>query len=110
MREGGIVSTVERIVTRPDTAEEAVSFGVALLDEHAPDWASAIDVDTLVMSEGNRCVLGQLFGGYTYGCDRLGIYEDTPERCGFNATGQKPWQPLQDEWTRVIRLRQEATL
>src|SRR2546423_13097651 len=102
-----MMSTVERIVTRPDTAEEAVSFGVALLDEHAPDWAEAIDVDTLTMSEGNRCVLGQLFGSYEKGCDVLGIYEDAPERCGFNAIGDElsPWEPLQDEWTRGIRGR-----
>ena len=103
------MTTVERIVALPDTVEEAVSFGVAVLDEHAPGWADSVDADTLYMSDGDRCVLGQLFGGYEYGCDRLGLYDDTPTRCGFNVTGQKPWQPLQDEWKRIITERQEAS-
>ena len=37
------MSTVERIVALPDTVEEAVSFGVALLDEWAPGWAASVD-------------------------------------------------------------------
>ena len=103
------MSTVERIVALPDTVEEAVSFGVALLDEWAPGWAGSIDVDTLYMSDGERCVLGQLFGGYDYGCDRLGLYEDMPARFGFNVDGQKPWQPVEDEWRRIITERQTET-
>jgi hypothetical protein len=101
------MSAVERIIARPDTVEEAVSFGCAVLDEHAPGWHDSVDVMGLKMSDGDSCVLGQLFGGYDYGCDRLDLYDETPDRCGFNAAGQA-WQPLQDEWTRVITLRQEA--
>lgn len=102
------MSTVEQVIARPDSVEEAVSFGVAILDEHTPGWADSIDVPTLILSDGGQCVLGQLFGTYDQGCELLGIYEETPTRCGFNVEGQKPWQPLQDEWTRVITERQEA--
>lgn len=102
------MSTVERIISVPDTVEEAVSFGVAILDEHAPGWHDAIDVETVYLTDSYRCVLGQLFGDYGVGCDMLGLSDDTPDRCGFNITGQAPWQPLQDEWRRVIAERQEA--
>lgn len=100
------MSTVEQIISVPDTVEEAVSFGIAVLDEHAPGWATGIDVETLYLKDGDRCVLGQLFGDYGVGCDMLDLYDDTPERCGFTASGYRPWAPLQAEWRRVISERQ----
>lgn len=103
------MSTLETIITRPDSTEEAVSFGVAILDEHVPGWAQGIDVETLYLKDGDRCVLGQLFTEYDKGCEILGLFEETPERCGFNVTGQKAWQPLQDEWRRVISERQAVS-
>jgi hypothetical protein len=51
---------------------DAVDRGVALLDEKVPGWRELIQVSRLAMSNGCRCVLGQLFGGYLEGVDALG--------------------------------------
>jgi hypothetical protein len=42
------------------TAKQRVSLGVALLDAYYPDWRSKIDPETLVMSQCNKCILGQV--------------------------------------------------
>lgn len=100
------MSTVEFVVSLPDSVEEAVSFGVMLLDERGPGWANSIDLSTFSISNGDHCILGQLFGSYGYGCDRLGLHDEMAERFGFKVPGQKPWAPIQAEWTRVITERQ----
>ena len=46
------------------TITERVAAGMAFLDEHDPEWwrpdvPNAIDVDKLLLSSGDLCVLGQ---------------------------------------------------
>lgn len=50
-----------------------VARGVAVLDAVKPDWRESIDLETLSMETLDECILGQVFGGYTTGCERFGI-------------------------------------
>lgn len=42
-----------------------VSRGVLLLDRVAPDWLERVNLATLNMADGMRCVAGQVMGTYT---------------------------------------------
>lgn len=59
-------------------AEQAVLRGAVALTQHfeSIDWVDRIDPDALVMSNPDRCILGQVFGGFIAGLDRLGLDED----------------------------------
>lgn len=48
-----------------------VARGIALLDEVAPGWRERVDVDRLRTESCTRCALGQVFGHYYTGIDRL---------------------------------------
>jgi hypothetical protein len=41
------------------TIAERVALGAAFLDEHDPPWWREIDLETLDLGSGDRCVLGQ---------------------------------------------------
>lgn len=43
------------------------------LDEHHPGWASMVNLDTLRMDSADSCVLGQLYGDYVKGTNKLGL-------------------------------------
>lgn len=61
------------ILTDVDAAPN-IARGVALLDEHAPvglAWPHYVNLNTLDLSHGPACVVGQLFGDYTEGIMRL---------------------------------------
>lgn len=61
-----------------------VRKGVTFLDEHGPaDWRDMIAPKKLDLGDGNDCVLGQVFGGYTRGQDKLGICEEFAATAGF---------------------------
>jgi hypothetical protein len=53
--------------------EKYVKAGAKLLDSHRPDWFKHIDLETLDMKDVRKCVLGQVYGGFDYGCQRLGF-------------------------------------
>lgn len=42
----------------------AVKRGAYFLDERYPNWASAINLDNLVMDDCERCIVGQAIGDY----------------------------------------------
>lgn len=48
------------------TYTEAMERGLALLDEHFPNWFTMVDTDTLEMSSCGNCVIGQLFPNEEY--------------------------------------------
>lgn len=47
--------------------------GARLLDRERPGWALDVDTNILWMSDGNRCILGQLYGGYGRGLHQLDL-------------------------------------
>lgn len=59
---------------------DRVLAGVAFLDETVPDWRERINLDTLDVSSGQNCVLGQVFAhkatesgsGFLYAIETFG--------------------------------------
>lgn len=71
-----------------------VKAGAELLDKHRPGWADQIDTPALQIESADRCVLGQVFGDYAGGLDKLedviwewngktGAYDRDPADFGF---------------------------
>lgn len=55
------------------TIEERVKAGATLLDSRVVGWAGKVRPENLRMDDCLGCMLGQVFGSYTEGCDELGI-------------------------------------
>jgi hypothetical protein len=56
----------------PQTPEAlAVYHGAVLLDLREPGWVARIDTRTLDLRRSDRCILGQLYGHYLWGTERL---------------------------------------
>lgn len=91
-----------------DEARARVAKGAALLDAQRPGWAQRIDIGTLDISKGCKCVLGQVFGGYStgyvalFGPDMMAGVEGVHEYgfCGHAPSGD--YRLLQDAWIEVI--------
>lgn len=70
------------------TLAERVAAGAALLDAHIPGWAGLVNLATLRLESCHDCVMGQLYGYYGKGVDRLfaiagaDVFID-PARFGF---------------------------
>ena len=62
---------------------ERVAAGAALLDERAPGWRAKIDLAVLDLDSDSGCILGQVFGGYVAGLERIGRPQAAPH--GFCA-------------------------
>ncbi len=110
-----------------------VARGVRLLDEKDPLWWNGgkgkgkpmidgmvghIDLDTLDLASGNRCILGQRCrdGMYVGGVNALGLTTTSSEQYGFNVWHRDPFgrPDFQDEesssrltelWVSVIQSR-----
>jgi hypothetical protein len=71
------------------TVTARVRRGMKLLDEAKPGWERQIKLVDLSLDDANYCVLGQLYGTYDEGLERLGgilalpTYEAWAERGGF---------------------------
>lgn len=92
---------------------ERVERGAALLDEREPGWATRIDLGKFDIGSQCRCTLGQLFGDFSEGADRVfgfghgnGVadhgfmWEDGDEDGEVSEIAA-----LNDEWRRVIAER-----
>lgn len=108
--------------------EYRVAQGVALLDRVAPGWVDRINVDTLDVSHGGRCVLGQLYGLYTDGQGKLGLTMQQAADHGFQTQAldrssdsldwhrwvkaflDNDYPALTDEWRRVIGILRQNTV
>ena len=96
---------------------ERVADGVRLLDESDRPWwwvLGIIDTTTLDIVDGDRCVLGQLFGDYGQGIHEVRVYEQlggfgTSRLFGFNALTHENHE-VTEEWVRVIKARRLAAI
>lgn len=61
---------------------EQVNNGVEWLNQNCPDWLDRIDLDSLDIKDGTRCILGQLYGDYFSSIVNRQI--SGPVRRGFN--------------------------
>lgn len=64
-------------------AEQYVASGAKFLDAVEYGWANRINISTLEMYDGQRCILGQLFGGYEKGLKALSISNEEASEYGF---------------------------
>jgi hypothetical protein len=88
-----------------DTTAERVARGAALLDQYRPGWTGEIDVHELRIESGSDCVLGQLYGDYGEGRERIGILNSThAEALGFTG-GKSGWYGLNEAWRELIEDR-----
>lgn len=92
--------------------------GVATLDDFfgSREWVKAIDPETLDISRGDRCVLGQAFGpspfgdvGYFFGVQVLGLNDGEAIERGFDVAPDEKgridlehYRDLNDEWRQWL--------
>lgn len=89
-------------MTGPDYAARAAA-GAAFLDGQVPGWAGRIELATLNLHDGCRCVLGQLGGDYFDMRDDLGLGIAGAETLGFAldpASRWEDWAELDTAWAR----------
>jgi hypothetical protein len=55
------------------TINARVHRGAALLDEKFPGWESSVNVSTLNLESSCNCVLGQKFGDFVVGSQKIGF-------------------------------------
>jgi hypothetical protein len=92
---------------RERKTKRAVARGAALLDKHGPDgWRGLIDLGTLDIARSSRCVLGQVYGGYTTGMLYLhganGHVFPCPERYGFICRDGASNEELTQAWREYL--------
>ena len=97
-----------------EALDARVTRGAAWLDRHAPAWHNGhkgdeivetqhIDLDSLQLQDGQACVLGQMFGGYSRGAKRLGLwgsYYDYDNDVEVEAAATTPADP--PEWDAAL--------
>lgn len=91
-----------------------VDAGAKFLDQHHPGWDQLIDLARLNLESSDDCVLGQLYGSYGRGLDRLFPRKDgvIPERypLGFTEPDMSNYGELNRAWERLIMDRQYAVI
>lgn len=103
----------ETQVTERTSLASRVRAGVALLDREEPGWWSKVDVASLKLDDCWMCVLGQAFGSYHNGVQRLPIEKTgrASSSHGFTFTIEEDcrftdWGTLNRLWAYVVRTRQ----
>lgn len=91
-----------------------VARGAELLDERSPSWYRDVDVTRLDMASKFDCVVGQLFGVYRYGLERLATPIDHvslllrfAREHGFDAGKDGDFEELTDAWIIEIYARRD---
>lgn len=106
-----------------EIVKQQVLSGIELLErQYGPDWVLHVDPSQLSMQSADRCVVGQLYGGYCEGMSRLGLlsgkgrngggaygfYVHTsrlvphPNAPGHHRMDGPEWDDLNDAWKLVI--------
>ena len=108
----------------PDAARERVRRGATYLDDEDPGWAARLDPETLELSDGTCCVLGQLHGDFRLGLGRSALFDLSsapraslsPVRLGFLCRQDVPetlqaqdYAHLNRAWrAELVRRRRDA--
>lgn len=88
------------------------ALGAALLDEQRPGWALEVSRRSLEMQSPCRCVLGQVYGYYTWGLRELDLddgYRAAVLGFTYANAGSLEWEALDAAWEIEVRVRQAAT-
>ena len=83
-----------------------IERGAAFLDEHFPGWEDKIDPETLNLEDGCNCILGQVYGAYFKGAEKLGL-ENIGDRArlGFTLDGGNHFNALTRDWLAYLANR-----
>lgn len=105
----------------PERAARRVARGAAYLDDVDPTWYRAVDPDTLELSSGSSCILGQLHGEFRLGLRRAHLFHLSsapranlsPVSYGFfhvrNVSEElqdRDYAYLNKAWGKEVRVRQ----
>lgn len=63
-----------------------VANGAKVLDEICPDWFEKVDVETLDITSGSNCILGQVFDDWMIGSEKIA------EHYGWDYFPARFWQ------------------
>jgi hypothetical protein len=97
----------------PNDLQERAERGASLLDTVHPGWHEDISVGTLDITLAGTCVLGQLYGSYRTGLDRVFTDPATniqaeSDQYGFSASWSSDmhvWGDLTQVWRDLIAER-----
>ncbi len=92
------------------TLQERIQAGIALLDEHTPDWREHLWVDGLDMGSNTDGLLEQLYGSFVKGMNALGLRTAQGYQYGFDIApaegteeaNKKQWHKLTEAWKQAI--------
>lgn len=85
-----------------------IEFGDREFDQ---GWDQGIDLVALNVASCKKCLLGQLFGGFTSALVALDLDDDDAARLGFTVFGNEPpevYGELTDAWLVALRARRLA--
>jgi hypothetical protein len=90
--------------------------GALFLDLAIPDWEDKIDLRDLDLSQGCKCVLGQINPAgarlrqdrFDRALDALGLGYQDAARLGFIVWGRQRYDMLTAGWRRLIEARRAA--
>lgn len=87
----------------PEKARERVQRGAAFLDNADPEWYRRVDPETLALSDGHHCVLGQIHGEFRLGLGRSHLISlSSAPRASLSpvAYGFKCVDGVSDDWQK----------
>lgn len=93
--------------------EPFVQGGVKYLDREHPGWRDKVDLDRLDLSNGHRCVIGQVTGCYNHyfgqheEVDPIALGFKVPLQMtplGFGITEERLYMHLTNAWKRELTL------
>lgn len=85
---------------------ERVQAGAAFLDARWPRWDVLIVPGVLDIASWSRCVLGQLYGGYSKGVEALGLGGHDARDLGFDGSVHADTAARTQAWRDLIAARQ----
>ncbi len=88
---------------------------IAILDVIIPDWKNHIDKDRLDMSYCEDCILGQLYGRYTYGMLEMEFNNEQAVEYALQTTkaymfllGDEEERQMEIEYARLTKVWKEV--
>ncbi len=103
-------------ITNLKDIRAAVWAGIGFLDANVPGWRKKINLRRLDLASPKLCVLGEVYGDYSDGADRLGFEAGSdlaaqlgfvvPKIPGTNARDMTLYPRLTAEWRAAYRAGQ----
>lgn len=89
---------------------ERVQAGAAYLDTACPGWDERIVTGILDITSWSRCVLGQLYGGFSKGVEALGLDLAEVHDLGLDGNVHEQAAERTQAWRDLIAARRRERL